>query len=536
MNATIRARLARVAALIALVTMLTAGGTSPATAAPTFTLTISSPSLIFHRGPGSIAIGSTAASVSWKIADIAGAAVGSGVRWMSAGASTVDISALSPGYYTLSLHAGAAPNATDLTVSFAVIEPVPTSLIDESSPFGAATHLNRPGWGVGVLDEAVKVGISHIREDAFWSNFETSPGTYTYPAGLTAIIDGARARGITPMVIANGANSHYDSGRTPSSPTGIAAFGAFAAALVDHYDLDVLEVLNEYNGGTFNTSACGRTAACYLDVLEGVAPAVKAVRPSTTVVGPATIGIGNCIRPDGTKCFAPDLIDRGGLDHLDAYSVHPYHYPGGPEWLGGSGDALAGLRTRLQAANAGSDVPIYLSEMGWPTQDGGGTTELQQADNLVRLYAVALANGVERIYWYDLVNDGRVPTSTEHNFGLLRQPLASTPETMTTVIAHAPKPAIVAQAVLARKIGGLSYAGGDPVALPVRSAVFGTGAATMRILWASAAGTATIAATGPITVTDVLGRAETLPPTGGRVLLPLTSSPVFVEGPVVGVS
>ncbi|MFB6875409.1 hypothetical protein [Streptomyces sp. NPDC056323] len=116
----------------------------------------------------------------------------------------------------------------------------------------------------------------------------------------------ARELGITPLIIANRANSPYDNGRTPSSPEGITAFGKFAAAVIEHYDESSVEVLNEYNAGTFNNSACGKSAACYLEVLKEVHQVVKAADPGASVVGPATIGIGNCVQTDGTKCFAPD--------------------------------------------------------------------------------------------------------------------------------------------------------------------------------------------------------------------------------------
>ncbi|MFF1351721.1 hypothetical protein ACFVZJ_38200 [Streptomyces sp. NPDC058322] len=506
----------------------------PSAPAAAHTLSVTSPSLIFQQGLGAVEFGSSAASVSWAITDEQGVRVRGGTSWLSGGKATIPVADLAPGYFELALHAGAAPDPTDLRTSFAVIEPVPDSAVGPSSPFGAAVHIGRAGWGPNVLDEARKTGIAHIREDAWWNRFETTKGTYTFPAEFTSTMAHARELGITPMVIANGANSLYDNGRTPSSPEGIAAFGKFAAAVLKHYDLSNVEVLNEYNAGTFNNSACGRTAACYLEVLKGVHQAVKAADPGATVVGPATIGIANCTPADGSKCFAPDLIDRGGLKAMEAYSVHPYHFPGGPEWLGSTGDTIAGLRQRIRAANGGQDKPIILSEMGWPTDTGHGTTERQQADNLIRLYATGLANGVTRVYWYDLVNDGSDPTSTEHNFGMLRQPVTPTTANPVSVTANAPKPAAVAQAVVARMLGGKTYAGDDAVTAPAHSVRF-TGGGTTRVVWATTARDLTVSATGPVTLVDSWGRRSVRQPTDGRLTLEAGPSPVFIEGPVTGV-
>jgi hypothetical protein len=509
-------------------------GLPPSAPAATHTLSVTSPSLIFQRGQGVVEFGSSAASVSWTVSDEQGTRVRGGTSWLSGGKATIPVADLAPGYFQLSLHAGSATDPTDLHTSFAVIEPVPDSAVGPASPFGAAVHIGRTGWGLNVLDEARKAGIAHIREDAWWDRFETTKGSYTFPAAFSTEMAHVRALGITPLIIANGANPLYDKGRTPSSPEGVAAFGAFAGALLKHYGQSDVEVLNEYNAGTFNNSACGRSAACYLDVLKGVNQAAKAAVPGASVVGPATIGIGNCVHADGTKCFAPDLIDRGGLKEMDAYSVHPYHYPGGPEWLRGSGDTIAGLRERIRAANGGKDKPIVLSEMGWPTDTGHGTTERQQADNLIRLYAIGLANGVSRVYWYDLVDDGSDPAEKEQNFGMLRQPVTATAANPVAVTANAPKPAAVAQAVAARMLGGKTYAGDDGVAAPAYSVRF-TGGVTTRVVWATTARDLTVSATGPVTLVDSWGRRTVEQPTNGRLTLEAGPSPVFVEGPVTGV-
>ncbi|MFJ8375281.1 hypothetical protein ACIQ9I_27410 [Streptomyces sp. NPDC094461] len=510
-------------------------GLPPSAPAATHTLSVTSPSLIFQRGQGAVEFGSSAASVSWTVSDEQGARVRGGTSWLSGGKATIPVADLAPGYFQLSLHAGSATDPTDLYTSFAVIEPVPDSAVGPASPFGAAVHIGRAGWGLNVLDEARKSGIAHIREDAWWDRFETAKGSYTFPAAFSTEMAHARALGITPLIIANGANPLYDKGHTPSTPEGVDAFGAFAGALLKHYGQSDVEVLNEYNAGTFNNSACGRSAACYLDVLKGVDRAVKAALPGASVVGPATIGIGNCVRADGTKCFAPDLIDRGGLKEMDAYSVHPYHYPGGPEWLGGSGDTIAGLRERIRAANGGKDKPIVLSEMGWPTDTGHGTTERQQADNLIRLYAIGLANGVSRVYWYDLVDDGSDPTDKEQNFGMLRQPVTATAANPVAVTANAPKPAAVAQAVAARMLGGKTYAGDDGLAAPAYSVRFTGGGGTTRVVWATTVRDLTVSATGPVTLVDSWGRRTVEQPTNGRLTLEAGPSPVFVEGPVTGV-
>ncbi|MFJ8853723.1 hypothetical protein [Streptomyces sp. NPDC102437] len=206
-----------------------------------------------------------------------------------------------------------------------------------------------------------------------------------------------------------------------------------------------------------------------------------------------------------------------------------------PNRLGGSGESIAGLRQRIRAANGGEDKPIIRGEMGRPTGTGHGTTERQQADNLIRLHATGLANGVTRIYWCDLVDDGNDPADKEHNFGMLRQPVTASAENPVSVTAYAPKPAAIAQAVVARLLGGKTYAGDEGLAAPAHSLRF-TGCGTTRVVWATTVRDLTASATGPVTLVGSRGRRSVRQPTDGRFTLAAGPSPVFVEGPVTEVA
>lgn len=514
-----------VGALLAVAGTLVPSG--PAQAAEKWQLSVTSPSLIFNTGTPTVAIGSSAQSISYTIANEKGATVGNGVSWMTpSGAGTVPIGSLGPGYYTLTLSAGGSrPNT--LTTSFGIVNPVPASAISPSSPFGAAIHINSAGYGAAALDDAKAVGIANVRTDAWWDQIETSPGGYSYPQALTSAVNAVKARGLNPMLIANGANTMYDGGKTVSSSAGIDAFAKFAADVAQHYSLKDIEVLNEFNGGTFNTSGC-LTATCYAPILKAVHEKVNAASPATNVVGPATVGVSSC-----SGCFAPTLISQGGLSSLDAYSIHPYHYPGGPEWLGGSGDSAATLHGEL------GSTPIYFSEMGWPT--GGpadkASTEAQQADYLPRLYGTALANGVTRIYWYDLVDDATDTASVEAHFGLFRQPVPLTTDGQVQVTANAPKPAAITQAVTARMLAGKSFVGKDALSAPLYSAKFAaSGGTPTHLLWGASAQTVNIKATGPVTVTDEYGRTATFTPPASGTNYGVGTSPVYVDGPGVVVA
>jgi hypothetical protein len=79
------------------------------------------------------------------------------------------------------------------------------------------------------------------------------------------------------------------------------------------------------------------------------------------------------------------------------------------------------------------------------TPSGGEFTETAQGALLPRVYLGYLASGlnVQKIFWYDLHNDGPDPGEAEHNFGLLRQDWTPKPahdacRAMTTALGKNP--------------------------------------------------------------------------------------------------
>lgn len=475
-------------------------------------LVVSSSSLVFAEGQANISVDTAAAAVDWTVTTQDGVNVTSGTAAVSDGKTTIDVHGLSPGYYTLRLSADIAGERRSVATSFGVVTPLPAAAISPNSPFGVGTHYGQRR-DTATMDVARQLGIANIRDEVSWPDVETQKGSYTYPAYAQTFMDKAHSLGLTPLLIADYSNPLYDDGKTPTSSEGQAAFGRYADALVGHFGLNAVEVYNEFNGG-FNNGSCGPTPDCYLPLLKATNEAVKSDHPQAKVVGPATAGL--------PLDWIHRLLDLGGLNYLDVVTIHPYRQPSPPESLGAD---LQSLREDIRNHNNGNDKPIWITEMGWPTNEGSGTSEQQEADYVIRAQTTALANGVSKFFWYDLENDGTDPTNSEHNFGLIRQPTAD-------VIASAPKPAAIAEAALTRQLAGLSYKGTDNTAAPAYSYRFGSGSQVTRVMWSTTPQTALLHASQPLTVTDQYGKATRLIPVGGTVQVDLTGAPVFVRGDV----
>lgn len=257
---------------------------------------------------------------------------------------------------------------------------------------GAASNFSQ-GWSAATFEGAIKLPVRRFRDSVRWADVEKVKGQYGFAkptAAYPARLDQAGARLTLTL---NWGNPLYDEGKTPHSPEALAAFGRFAAALVQHYPaIDTLEIGNEINGGNFvsgpvKQAGLAQRAGYHLAMVRAAAVAVKAVRPNVTVIGGATHSL-----PAG---FLWPMLEMTDASHLEGLAVHPYTTP--IDQL----PAQIGVLRR----NAGvRRLPLYITEFGSQDPQRAG-------DHLLRGYASLSALGVREMDWYPLNprGDGLVP-------------------------------------------------------------------------------------------------------------------------------
>ena len=468
---------------------------------------ITNETLLLTSGSAGINVVWNAASVEWTVSDQAGTAVRSGAGSFVGGNYRIALDDLPQGYYQLRF---TPSGESSVNTAISILDPTPDGSLITDERFGVGAHVEESQYDDSATT-AASVGVSSVRNDAYWNLTEKTAGQYAFPAVYDVSFAQMKDAGLAPLAISNGANNLYDSGKIPTSAAGIQAYANYTAALADHYDLQSVEIFNELNGQRFNDGVCGVGADCYFPLLKAAYEKVKAVSPETLVLGPAN---GNQDDP-----FLTELYRIGGLSYLDAVTYHPYVAV--PELLIPD---IQGAQARIREYNNGESKPIWLTEFGWTAS--GGTDEATQANYLVRAEVIALANGVERVFWYDLVNDA-IDASHEGNFGLFRRESASVP--------FEPKPAAMAQALLIRKIHEKQFVSMDAIANGY-SYVYGTGQGATRVAWSTSGAQATYATTGPVTVTTAMGAATVVEPVDGLVTVQLGEEPVYVEGPVTAAS
>jgi len=306
--------------------------------------------------------------------------------------------------------------------------------------FGVCVHLalNRSNAAT-VLKLVDDAGFNSIRDDVYWSAVESTQGVLQFPAKFEQVrlaMQGAAARGGSPLLILAYGNRFYDGGGLVTSNEGISAFSRYSRFIAETFTGSVrqYEVWNEWNTGFGSKPAVTHgDASAYVQLLARASAAIRQGNPEARVVGAATSGVDfRWIR---------ELIEAGGLAHLDALSVHSYtlfRARKNPESAIRSLDSLHELLVKAEPTRT---IPIYVTEMGWPTNTGThGVSEREAANYLVRFMLLARSRAwLGGVWWYDLIDDGDNARLADHRFGLVRRDLS-------------PKPAFTAARAISRMV------------------------------------------------------------------------------------
>lgn len=286
---------------------------------------------------------------------------------------------------------------------------------------GLGVSINDPKNAIGL---AKVIGANAIRVDAPWKQIERTAGKYVIPEWLERTVNSMVNSGVTPLLILAYGNPLYDGGDKPTSREGIDAFAGYAKFVVDHFKGRVMyyDLWNEWDAHTGRTTPLG--AGEYVDLLRVVSPAMKSIDRNIQVLSG---GISDKGMREG---FFERFFQLGGHEYIDGLSLHPYVWNSRkrntPEGAMELVDQVAMLTRR---ANGGKNIPVYLTEVGWPTHTGkDGITEEEAAWYLTRYFLLAASREYVRgVFWYCLMDQGNDAGNKEHRFGILDRNQASRP-------------------------------------------------------------------------------------------------------------
>lgn len=290
-----------------------------------------------------------------------------------------------------------------------------TAQAQDSFQVGLVVHLSGNQTEQTRQFPAIKAtGVNSLREEALWSTIEKQPGTFMIPPALDQFVNQALLNGMRPLLILDYGNPLYDGGDKPRSDRAMKAFTRYAVFVVQHFKGRVheYEMWNEWNGMVGNTHR--GTAEDYVRLIHAVYPQLKAADSSATFIG--------CVTGQLPLDWLTQVFQAGGLQYMDAVSVHPYNFKLADRTVEGWAGSMYALEHLARHYTGGRDVPLYITEIGWPTHTGPyASTWDDEATNLAQLYLLARTMPfLKGIWWYDFRDDGWNKDNQENNFGLVR--------------------------------------------------------------------------------------------------------------------
>ena len=337
---------------------------------------------------------------------------------------------------------------------------VPQPLADSDRPqeMGTCTHFAQSVKNSPATFALLKLaGFTRIRDDLSWSDIEREQGKYQIRPELDRLADTAIQNGIK-LLFVTGYNNYavYPDKFTKKFPTTqemLDAYGNAVVFAVKHFGNRVTEweLWNEPNAA--------HPVKDYLPMLKTLYPKIKAANPNAIVI---SCGGGGAGGGPGGAMIVP-IVNAGGVEFQDGFSIHPYMAPHDPDfgYDAGSNSPIPAVNIPIFTKHLrtfadrnpkkdGRKLLFYITELGWPAEfysfrSTPVTPEIQAA-YLARTYLLNRANGNQPLYWYDFQNDGTDPRYSEHNFGIINSD-------------YSPKPAYQAATVVASMLRNKPFAG-----------------------------------------------------------------------------
>jgi len=319
----------------------------------------------------------------------------------------------------------------------------PAQTTEEPFVVGVCAHELHKGDPSGRAYAMMRdAGITSVRTDAHWAYVERQPNQLKIEPSWQRYLKETAQHGLSTQFILGYGNQHHGDGEKPRSEPVRAAYNRYVDFVTESLKGQVAyyEIWNEWDVEDPRDPAFTQD---YARLIADAAGIIRQRDPAATVLAGAVTSQGI------ESGFALRLLENGLMQSVDGLSLHPYVHCRGwrrntPEaWI----DWMVEVDKELTRA-AGRPVPLYLTEMAWPSHQGAcGIDENLQAAYLARAFFLArtLPN-IKGMWWYDFRNDGTDKTEREHNFGLVRQDFT-------------PKPAYPVLAAISEIVSQYAYLG-----------------------------------------------------------------------------
>ena len=427
------------------------------------------------------------------------------------------------------------------------------------------------GDGALKIPLAAQTGANMWRSTIPWASVEKSEGSYDLSI-VKSVMDTTKSQGMQTLIILAYGNDDLYGDPNPTNTTWLNAYASYceevAKYMAKNYKDQVVgfEIWNEWNHATMGkVPAAYRTGDYYAMVVKAASAKIRQINSTYgtnfKVIAGASAGDGYG-ETNSNKFINAMLAADGFFNAVDGVSFHTYSSTETTT----TSDKFQGIRrfayispaehdfaaritnykNLLSTYNAPSDLEVWLTETGWTTNtvpedttetsDGKrhittGATEQEAAAYLVQLYAWALADGtLDRIFWYDLMNDISNQTKiwannqTESNYGLIHNWNNSGDQPL----AYSAKPGYVTMCALSSKLSGATNGKTINLGSGIFAYQFEKDGNYIMVAWTNgSAKTLNMTLSKSISVSDMYGNATTY--NAGAATLNLSEAPIYIE-------
>jgi len=265
---------------------------------------------------------------------------------------------------------------------------------DDLNPFGVSSSAQASGSYATWMPKMAAAGVKWVRLFPEWNQIQPTANTWNWSL-MDAMLNTASNQNLnlTGLFLYN---ASWVNANTHTFPTNnYPAWSAYVSNVVRHASgrVKYWEVWNEPE-----SFAAGGSPAEYARVVTNAYNAAKAADPNAQIgLSVASVDI----------LYLEQTIQAGAADHFDFICVHPYEVL---DTLHSGQEALfmnivPTIRKMLAARNPAKwKVPVWFTEIGQGL--GGQVTTTSQAQDVIKTYTMAIAQGVKCVQWFEAREGG----------------------------------------------------------------------------------------------------------------------------------
>ena len=429
---------------------------------------------------------------------------------------------------------------TVLSASYPFSRVLATAAAGSADLVGVNMHFSNTSADLQtLLDLSAKTGASMWRSTIPWITVEQEKGVLNIPQLSDTVVDYTLSLGMEPLVILAYGNELY--GTDVSTDEWLAGYVNYCRTVALHFKDRVThyEIWNEWNialGGL--DQQFKDDPQLYARALVAASNAIRQVDPDATIVGGVTAGlplewIEEMLQYDQDGDGVYDTMNA-----IDAFSFHLYPMVRNPEnpdevllispESHNNASFFADAVALLNEYGSNNTKEIWLTETGWPTHLDGTSeykaiSETLSAAYMIRSYTWALANPqlIDKMLWYDLMNDGTNAYEPEDNFGLLRS------YSNDEAVPYAAKRSYAAMCAMNSLLADAQYVSAYDLGEGIYAYRFQKNGQDLLVAWMDGASqTLSCSFSGNMVITDMYGNAATC---AGSAQLSLSDCPVYIQ-------